>query len=180
MEPRRHRRGEHLARLRAGAAPGQSPLPLAAALFPLNDARIYFAGFGTAGMVEAQWLVAACALRRFRRRARRARRARSSAHRTDREQAFRGRADGFAFDGAGVALAIQLPAPAEPRQRAFLEALAELAIAHGGRANLIKESTLDATTARRAIAGFDGARARLAAYNPGGLHASELARRLAL
>jgi len=93
---------------------------------------------------------------------------------------FAGRALDFAFDGAGVALAIQIPAPAAPGQRAFLEALAALAIAHGGRANLIKESTLDATTARNAISDFDGARARLAAHNRGGLHASELARRLAL
>ena len=66
------------------------------------------------------------------------------------------------------------------RQRAFLEALADIAIAHGGRANLIKESTLDAATARRAIGSFDAARARLAAFNAGGLHASELARRLEL
>jgi decaprenylphospho-beta-D-ribofuranose 2-oxidase len=82
--------------------------------------------------------------------------------------------------GFSVALAIQVPAPAESRQRAFLEALAEIAIAHGGRANLIKESTLDAATARRAIVGFDAARERLAAFNPSGLHGSELARRLAL
>ncbi|MGH8173787.1 MAG: hypothetical protein ACREPX_11625, partial [Rhodanobacteraceae bacterium] len=84
------------------------------------------------------------------------------------------------FDGAGIALAIQVPAPESKRQRAFLEALAELAIAHGGRPNLIKESTLDATTVRKAIGGFEAARARLAAHNRGGLHTSELARRLAL
>ena len=38
--------------------PGQSPLALSTALFPLNGARTYFAGFGPDGMAEAQWLVA--------------------------------------------------------------------------------------------------------------------------
>lgn len=159
---------------------GQSPMSLAAALFPLNEAAGYFAGFGKAGLVEAQWLVPHARFDDF---------AGVLAERVARDRPrialiasklFAGHADGFAFDGAGVALAMQLPSPAEKGQRAFLEALAEIALAHGGRANLIKESTLDAATARRAIADFDGAHARLAAFNPGGLHASELARRLAL
>jgi decaprenylphospho-beta-D-ribofuranose 2-oxidase len=159
---------------------GQSPLSLAEALFPLNDARGYFAGFGSAGLVEAQWLVPHALFDEF---------AGTLAERVARDRPrialiasklFAGKPEGFAFDGEGVALAIQLPSPADPRQRAFLETLAEVAIKHGGRANLIKESTLDAATARRAIGAFDGARERLAAHNPGGLHASELARRLAL
>ena len=159
---------------------GQSPLPLADALFPLNDARSYFAGFGSAGMVEAQWLIPHARFDDF---------AGVLAERVARDRPlialiasklFAGRADGFAFDGAGIALAIQLPSPAHARQRAFLEALADIATAHGGRANLIKESTLDAATARRSISGFDAARTRLAAFNSGGLHTSELARRLAL
>ena len=159
---------------------GQSPLPLAEALFPLNDARGYFAGFGKAGMVEAQWLVPHARFDDF---------AGALAERVARDKPlialiasklFAGQPDGFAFDGAGIALAIQLPSPRERGQRAFLEALADLAPAHGGRANLIKESTLDAATARRAIVGFDAARTQLAAFNPGGLYASELARRLAL
>jgi decaprenylphospho-beta-D-ribofuranose 2-oxidase len=160
--------------------PGQSPLALADALFPLNDARTYFAGYGNNGMVEAQWLVPHARFEAF---------AGGLADTVARDRPlialiasklFAGAPDGFSFDGAGIALAIQIPAPAESRQRAFLGALAELAIVHGGRPNLIKESTLDAAAARRAIAGFDAARARLAAHNPGGLHTSELARRIAL
>ena len=160
--------------------PGQSPLPLQEALFPLNDARLYFAGYGRAGMAEAQWLVPHARFEQF---------AAALAAAVARERPrialiasklFAGAADGFAFDGAGIALAIQLPAPAEVRQRAFLETLAELAIAHAGRPNLIKDSSLDATTARSAIAGFDAARTRLAGHNPHGLHTSELARRLGL
>jgi decaprenylphospho-beta-D-ribofuranose 2-oxidase len=159
---------------------GQSPMVLADALFPLNDARGYFAGFGRAGMVEAQWLVPHARFDDF---------AGLLAERVARDKPrialiasklFDGKAAGFSFDGAGVALAIQVPSPRESGQRAFLEALAELALAHAGRANLIKESTLDAATARRAIAGFDAARERLATFNPDGLYTSELARRLAL
>jgi decaprenylphospho-beta-D-ribofuranose 2-oxidase len=159
---------------------GQAPLALADALFPLNGARMYFAGFGPAGMAEAQWLVPHPRFDAFaalltelvvRTRPRIALIA---------SKVFAGVAQDFRFDGSGIALAIQLPAPAASGQRAFLEALAELAIAHGARPNLIKDSTLDAATARRAIVEFDAARARLAAHNPGGLHGSELARRLAL
>jgi decaprenylphospho-beta-D-ribofuranose 2-oxidase len=159
---------------------GQSPMPLADALFPLNDARTYFAGYGRAGMAEAQWLVPHARFEPF---------ADALAERVARDRPrialiasklFAGEADGFSFDGAGVALAIQIPAPVESAQRAFLEALSEIALAHGGRANLIKESTLDAATARNAIRDFDAARARLAACNPGGLYTSELAQRLGL
>lgn len=159
---------------------GQSRLSLVDALFPLNDARTYFAGFGNAGMIEAQWLIPHARFDDF---------AGALGECVAREcprialiasKLFAGNADGFAFDGAGIALAIQLPAPADPRQRAFIEALTELALAHGGRANLIKDATLDASIARRAIGDFDTVRARLATFNSGGLHTSELARRLAL
>lgn len=160
--------------------PGQSDLPLAEALFPLNQARLYFAGYGAAGMAEAQWLVPhprfeafAGALRDYVARERPLIALVAS-------KLFNGSATGLGFDGRGVALAIQVPAPTRPAQRAFLEALARIAIEHDGRPNLIKDSTLDAATARRAIAGFEAARTRLAALNPGGLHTSELARRLAL
>jgi decaprenylphospho-beta-D-ribofuranose 2-oxidase len=159
---------------------GQAPLALSDALFPLNDARLYFRGYGSAGMAEAQWLIPHVRFDNF---------AGALADLVARDRPlialiasklFAGMPDGFAFDGAGISLAIQIPAPARPAQRAFLDALAELAIAHEGRPNLIKQSTLDAATARRGIAGFDAARERLAACNAGGLHTSEFARRLAL
>jgi decaprenylphospho-beta-D-ribofuranose 2-oxidase len=159
---------------------GQQPLALADALFPLNEARSYFAGYGRAGLVEAQWLLPHARFEVF---------ADALAALVGRtrprigliaSKLFAGSADGFRFDGDGIALAIQVAAPETTRQRAFLEALAELALAHGGRPNLIKESTLDAATVRRAIVDFDAARTRLAAHNPGGMHVSELARRIAL
>lgn len=160
--------------------PGQSSLGLAQALFPLNDARFYFAAFGSAGLAEAQWLVPHARFDAFAG-------ALGDAVARDRpriammaSKLFAGSADGLRFDGAGVALAMQFPSPAQARQRAFLETLAELALAHGGRPNLVKQSTLDATTVRRAIGDFETARARLAACNPGGLHRSALAQRLAL
>jgi decaprenylphospho-beta-D-ribofuranose 2-oxidase len=159
---------------------GQAPLPLAEALFPLNRARLYFAGFGATGMAEAQWLVPHPRFEAF---------ADALAECVARLQPrisllasklFAGTPDGFSFDGKGIALALQLPAPASATQRAFLDALTEIAIAHDGRPNLIKESTLEASAARRALGGFEAARARLATHNRGGLRTSELARRLAL
>ncbi len=159
---------------------GQAPLALADALFPLNHAHLYFAGYGAAGMAEAQWLIPHPRFEAF---------AGALTQLVERDRPrialiasklFAGVPEGFAFDGAGIALAIQLPAPSESTQRAFIEALAELAIAHSGRPNLIKDSTLDASTARRAIGDYEAVRARLAAHNPGGLHRSELSRRLAL
>ena len=149
-------------------------------MFPLNRARLYFAGFGAAGMAEAQWLVphprfeafadalAECVARMRPRIALLA------------SKLFAGTPEGFSFDGQGIALAIQLPAPASASQRAFLDALADVAIAHDGRPNLIKDSTLDAGTARRGLREFEAARARLAAHNRNGLRSSELARRIAL
>lgn len=160
--------------------PGDAPLPLAEALFPLNAARGYFAGFGKAGLIEAQWLVPHARFDAF---------AGALAERVARDRPrialissklFAGEPDGLAFDGRGIALALHLPAPTEPAQRAFLETLAELALEYGGRPNPIKDSSLDGTILRRAIPGFDAARARLADHNPGGVHTSELARRLGL
>jgi len=160
--------------------PGQEPLGVADALFPLNRASGYFAAFGAAGMAEAQWLLPHARFEAFA-----AALAELVAKQRPRiallaSKLFAGKASGLGFDGSGIALALQVPAPAAHVQRAFLESLAELAIAHGGRPNLIKDSTLDATSVRRAIDGFDVARAGLGKHNPGGLNTSELARRLAL
>lgn len=160
--------------------PGDVPLDLGEALFPLNDARIYFAGYGREGMAEAQWLLPHARFAAF---------DAGLAAIVSRVQPrialiasklFDGQADGFSFDGRGIALALQVPAPVDSRQRGFLDALAELAVAHGGRPNLIKDSTLDPGTVRAALPDFGRAHARLAAHNHGGVHRSELSRRLQL
>jgi decaprenylphospho-beta-D-ribofuranose 2-oxidase len=162
------------------ARSGEAPIELERALFPLNGARGYFAAFGAAGMVESQWLIPhqrfegfAAALGECVARLRPLITLVSS-------KLFAGTSSGLAFNGAGIALAIQLAAPAADRQRAFLEALGDLAIAHGGRPNLVKDSTLEAGTARRAIGDFDAARERLRRWDAAGRATSELARRLAL
>lgn len=160
--------------------PGQSAVTLADTLFPLNAARPYFAGFGRAGFVEAQWLVPhtrfvafAAGLEETVARMRPRISLISS-------KLFAGEPDGLAFDGHGIALALHLPAPADGAQRAFLDALTELALAHGGRPNLIKDSTLDAATVRRALPGFETVRDRLRRWDPDGHVRSELTRRIGL
>lgn len=159
---------------------GQAPLALLDALFPLNDARTYFAGHGRAGMVEAQWLLPHARFEPF---------AAALADAVARAQPrialvasklFAGEATDLRFDGSGIALALHLPAPSESGQRAFLETLAAIATAHGGRPNLVKDSSLDADAVRAAIAGFEEARARLRGHDRAGVYRSELSRRLRL
>lgn len=151
-----------------------------AAMFPLNEARRYFAGFGKDGFVEAQWLLPHARFADFvaalddevsRRRPRISLIA---------SKLFDGETQGLCFDGKGIALAIQLPQPRSPAQAAFIEALTELALDHGGRPNLIKESSLGPDAARRGIPGFDAVRDHLRSFDPEGLQVSELSRRLGL
>lgn len=160
--------------------PGTHNIALADALFPLNGARRYFAGFGRTGFVEAQWLIGHARFASF---------AGALAELVARQQPrisliasklFSGSPDGLAFDGNGIALAIQLPAPQQAGQRAFLEALSECAIAHAGRPNLIKDSLLDAATVRRAFPDFEQQRAHLRSFAVDGLPQSELTRRIEL
>ncbi len=160
--------------------PGSSVVDVASALFPLNDARAYYAGFGKSGFAEAQWLVP---------HARHADFATALAALVARtrplislvaSKLFAGDAQGFSFDGHGIAYAIQCPDPQAASQRAFFADLAALAIEHGGRPNLIKDSTLDAATVRQAWPDFEERRAALRAFDPRGLQQSGLTRRLAL
>ncbi|MEO8011144.1 MAG: FAD-dependent oxidoreductase [Dokdonella sp.] len=160
--------------------PGHSVVDVGSALFPLNLARRYFSGFGEAGFVEAQWLVPHARYVAF---------AGALGELVNRmrprisliaSKLFDGDAHGLSFNGRGIALAIQCPQPQERSQRAFLEALAELALAHAARPNVIKDSTLDASTLRRAMPSCDGARAALRAFDPLSRQQSELTRRLEL
>ena len=160
--------------------PGKGHVAIEAALFPLNDARRYYAGFGPAGFVEAQWLlphkryaefVAALEAEVERLRPRISLIA---------SKLFDGCAEGLSFDGKGIALAIQMPEPKVPKQAAFIESLTELALMHGGRPNLIKDSSLSADSAQRGITDFAACRDQLRAFDPRALQHSELTRRLGL
>ncbi|MEO7014722.1 MAG: FAD-binding oxidoreductase [Dokdonella sp.] len=160
--------------------PGQAHVAVESAMFPLNDARTYYAGFGAEGFVEAQWLLPHARYAEFvgslegevvRQRPRISLIA---------SKLFDGQAQGFGFDGKGIALAIQLPQPKVRTQAAFIAALTELALLHGGRPNLIKDSSLQADTAQRGIADFAACRERLRAFDPQHLQGSMLTRRLGL
>ena len=159
---------------------GKDHVAIEAALFPLNDARRYFAGFGKAGFVEAQWLlphrryaefVAALEAEVERVRPRISLIA---------SKLFDGCAEGLSFEGKGIALAIQLPEPKASKQAAFIESLTELALLHGGRPNLIKDSSLSADSVQRGIADFAACREKLRLFDPQVLQHSELTRRLGL
>lgn len=159
---------------------GNERVSVEAAMFPLNEARRYFAGFGKDGFVEAQWLLAHARYADF---------VAALGDEVTRirprisliaSKLFDGEAEGLAFDGKGIALAIQLPQPRSASQAAFIEKMTELALAHGGRPNLIKESSLQAEAARNGIPDFEAARERLRSFDPDGLQVSELSRRLSL
>lgn len=160
--------------------PGQVHVAIESALFPLNDARAYYAGFGVEGFVEAQWLIPHAGYAEFvgsleaevaRQRPRISLIA---------SKLFDGQAQGLSFDGKGIALAIQLPQPKARAQAAFIASLTELALLHGGRPNLIKDSSLQADAAQRGIADFAANRDRLRDFDPQHLQGSMLTRRLGL
>lgn len=155
-------------------------VPTAAALFPLNEARRYFAGFGKHGMNEAQWLLPHASYAEFvaalEAEVRRLRPRISLIA----SKLFEGKPTGFSFDGSGIALAIQMPQPRQREQAAFIESLTELAIIHGGRPNLIKDSSLQAATLPRCFADFDNARNALRRFDPAHAQESAMTRRLGL
>ena len=159
---------------------GQQHVPVESALFPLNEARAYYAGFGSAGFVEAQWLVPHARYSDFIEALQAAVARLRPRISLIASKLFDGVAQGLSFDGQGIALAIQMPQPKAPRQAAFIEALTALALEHQARPNLIKDSSLDAESARRGIADFELARECLRRFDPGALQRSELTRRLGL
>ncbi len=160
--------------------PGSSTLSPLQAMFPLNGARGYFAGFGRDGMVEAQWLLPHGDYAGFVQELEKLVQRLQPCISLISSKLFSGRPEGFAFDGEGIALSMQFPAPDTPSQRDFLRALTELAIAHHGRPNLIKDSSLDAEQVRRAMPDFESARATLRHFDPQALRQSALTRRLQL
>lgn len=155
-------------------------VPTCAALFPLNEARRYFAAFGPDGMNESQWLLPHASYAEFiaalEAQVRRLRPRISLIA----SKLFEGEATGFSFDGSGIALAIHLPRPRQRNQAAFIESLTELAILHGGRPNLIKDSSLDNATLQRCFADFAHKCSELRRFDPGHLQESAMTRRLGL
>ncbi|SFN39238.1 FAD-binding oxidoreductase [Dokdonella immobilis] len=159
---------------------GPRHVAVEAALFPLNEARAYYAGFGTAGFVEAQWLVPHARYADFIEALHSAVSRLRPRISLIASKLFDGDPQGLSFDGRGIALAIQMPQPRERRQAAFIEALTTLALEHQARPNLIKDSSLDAASARRGIADFEAAREQLRRFDPGNLQRSGLTARLGL
>lgn len=160
--------------------PGQAHIPIESALFPLNDARPYYAGFGEEGFVEAQWLLPHSRYAEFV-ASLEAEVARLRPRITlIASKLFDGNAEGFSFDGKGISLAIQIPQPKAKTQAAFIESLTELALIHAGRPNLIKDSSLSAASAQRGIVDFASHRDGLRGFDPKQLQQSELTQRLGL
>lgn len=149
---------------------------LVQALLPLNGATPYFAAYGPAGLVEAQWLWPHARFGEFAERLTALVRRRKPLLPLVSSKLFNGAADGIAFDGVGIALAIHVAMNGQGR--AFLHAFDELALEFGGRPNPIKQSSLPADVMAAAIPELAAWRRRLAAVDPERRFQSEWARRL--
>lgn len=161
-------------------AAGSDLVVVETAMFPLNAARSYFAGFGREGMFEAQWLIPHKRYMDFVRSLEALVKRMQPRISLIASKLFDSEPQGLSFDGRGIALAIQLPQPKLSPQSSFIKAMTELAIEHEARPNLIKDSTLDALNVRRAIPDFEAAKMCLRAFDPQHLQRSELTKRLDL
>lgn len=149
---------------------------LADALLPLDRAAPYFAAFGPRGLVEAQWLWSHERFDAFAERlAALVRRMRPLIPLLS-SKLFDGDAEGVAFDGRGIGLALHVAMDA--RGSGFLRAFDALALEYGGRPNPIKQSGLAAETLVAGLPQLPAWRNAVRDGDPQRLFRSELSRRL--
>ncbi len=163
---------------RASRSSGPRILDLTRALFPAADKTFYFGAYGRAGFIEHQILVPDERKRdylgEFETLVRRHRQPFGLAS----LKLFRGRQRLLHYNGSGVSFSLHLPN--RPGPRALLDALDELNSGYGVITNLIKDSRLSATTARRQYPEFDRFVGRLGAFDPGRLFVTALSERMAI
>lgn len=148
-------------------------------LFPLGGAGSrYFDWYGRPGFHECQALIPCAMFARFadelKSRIQQSRTAVPLAS----AKLFGGRQNLLRFAGDGVCFAINIPrTPESPR---FMALLDELVIGLGGIPNIIKDSRLPGSMARRAYPEFELFRKQLLEFDPARLYCSDLSQRLGL
>jgi len=158
---------------------GPRRIPLADFLFPAMGKESYFHFFGNAGFFEQQVLLPADAVASYLPDFRRILARHGAPVALTTLKAFDGgRNHLLHYDGEGFSFSIDLPDT--PESRALAAELDELNCSVGGKTCVIKDGRLSAATARRQFPDYDQFRARLAAFDPRRLFASELSRRLDL
>ena len=157
---------------------GNPSMTLGDALLPLNGAAPYFAAYGLRGMLESQWLLPHDRFDEFAAQLEVQVRRLCPLIPLISSKLFAGQSDGPAFDGKGISLALHVPA--DRRGQAFLGVLTELALAHQGRPNPVKQSGLSAEVLRHALPQLGDWQVRVAAHDPGQMQYSELGSRLGL
>lgn len=149
------------------------------ALFPsAGTAGRYFDFFGQVGFHEYQALLPVDSFERFANEVEQRVRRYSVPVCLASAKFFRGRQDRLRFDGNGICFAVNVPRTAVSAK--FLQAMDAIMIEHGGIPNIIKDSRLPASVARRAFSEFDRFRDELRAFDSERLYRSELSERLAL
>lgn len=162
---------------RATQRPGRPRvLPLRQALFPIHGLEVYYFAFGRRGLREYQvivprerWSAFLDGLRPLLASARLPITLASL-------KLFAGSARHLRFNGAGVCLALDVPAV--PAALSFFAALDELAYRHEARINLSKDSRVERETCRRLFPDYDAFATELRAFDPARRCRSRLRERL--
>lgn len=148
------------------------------ALFPAHKTQLYFQLFGAAGFREYQAILPDEAIEDYVESVRAYVRAQPLPITLSSAKAFAGRRELLRFTGAGICLALDVPAgAAADRFMAFLD---ERVMAIGGLPNIIKDSRLPRAVVDFCYDGADRFRDALHAFDPKRLFRSDLSERLGL
>jgi len=152
--------------------------PLFKFLFPAVGKEFYFDYFGDRGFIELQVLLPAASIEQYVAAFLTILRRHGQPIALATIKAFHGTPHLLHFNGSGFNFTIEVAHT--PGNMALLADLDELNCEYGGITNIIKDSRLSASVARRQYPAFDTFRERLHAYDPARRIASSLSERLAL
>jgi decaprenylphospho-beta-D-ribofuranose 2-oxidase len=148
------------------------------ALFPAHKMQLYFQLFGAAGFREYQAIVPDYAIGDYVESVRAYLRAQPLPITLSSAKAFAGRRELLRFTGAGVCLALDVPAGAAADR--FMTFLDERVVALGGLPNIIKDSRLPRAVVDACYGEANRFRDALRAFDPKRLFRSDLSERLGL
>lgn len=153
-------------------------VPLEETLFPIHKAQLYFQMFGAPGFREYQAILPHCAIGDYVESVRTYVSANSVPIALASAKAFTGSSELLRFTGAGICLALDVPAGAAADR--FMTFLDERVIALGGVPNIIKDSRLPRAVLDACYPEADQFRHALRAFDPKRLFRSDLSERLGL
>jgi FAD/FMN-containing dehydrogenase len=163
---------------RSSRSPEPYIMDLTRALYPAADKTYYFSAYGRAGFIEHQILVPDERMHDYLGKFEALVRRRRQPFGLTSLKLFRGRQKLLHYNGTGVSFSLHLPN--RPGARELLDELDELNNSYGVITNLIKDSRLSATTARRQYPELEQFAARLGTFDSRRLFVTALSERMAL